>query len=244
MRKVCYHYTKIKMNILIVEDEIYLAEKIKNIFSNKIISNRIKILHSYTCFLNELSIIESYDIILVDIMLSDYDKKTGIDIVKIIRKKNINIPIIIISSMSDYHRIEWWFDAWANDYIKKPFRIRELEIRVLKWFKTYFLSLYFGNDKTISYNWLMYNIWENQFYYDWELIKLTRKNKYILSILLSKPEKLISNTYLIEKIWWDIYMVIERNLRVSIHRLKAELEKHDCHNRIVNVRWEWYMLKK
>ena len=232
------------MNILIIEDEVFLAEKIKKAFSNKVISNRIKMIHSYNCFLNELSIIRSYDIILVDIMLSDNDKKTGIDIVRTVREKNINIPIVIISSMSDCYRIEWWFDAGANDYITKPFRIKELELRVLKWFKTYFLSLYFGCDKTIQYNELLYNISENQFYYQNKPLELTKKNKYILSILLSRPEKLISNTYLIEKIWGDIYMVIERNLRVSIHRLKSELEKHGCHNRITNVRWEGYMLKK
>ena len=232
------------MNILIIEDEVFLAEKMREAFSKKIISNRIKMIHSYNCFLRELSIIESYDIVLVDIMLSDVDEKTGIDIVKIIRNKNINIPIVIISSMSDFHRIESWFDAGANDYITKPFRIRELEIRVLKWFQTYFLSLYFWNDKTIIYKDLLYNISENQFYYEDTPIKLTRKNKYILSILLSKPEKLITNTYLIEKIWWDVYMIIERNLRVSMHRLKSELEPYWCHNRISNIRWEWYMLKK
>jgi len=104
--KICYHSSKIKMNILIIEDEVYLAEKIKKCFSEKVISNRIKMIHSYHCFLNELSIIESYDIILVDIMLGPPNEKTGIDIVKSIRKKNINIPIVIISSMSDYHRIE------------------------------------------------------------------------------------------------------------------------------------------
>ena len=232
------------MNILIIEDEVFLAEKIKSAFWNKIISNRIKMIHSYTEFLNELSIIGSYDIILVDIMLWDMDEKTGIDVVKTIREKNINIPIVIISSMSDYYRIELWFSTGANDYIIKPFRIKELEIRVLKWFRTFFLSLYFGNDKIIRYKELEYNISENQFYYQETPLELTKKNKYILSILLSKPEKLISNNYLIEKIWWDIYMIIERNLRVSIHRLKSELKWCNCHDRIQNIRWEGYMLKK
>ncbi len=232
------------MNILIVEDEVFLAKKIRDTFTNKIISNRIKMIHSYESFLNELSIIASYDIVLVDIMLSDCDKKTGIDIVKIIRKKDINIPIVIISSMSDFYRIEGWFNAGANDYINKPFRIRELELRVMRWFKTYFLSTYFWNDEIIKYQELVYNISENQFYYKQEPVSLTKKNKYILSILLSRPEKLVTNNYLIEKIWWDICMVIDRNLRVSIHRLKWELEKYNCGDRVHNIRWEGYMLKK
>lgn len=103
--------------------------------------------------------------------------------------------------MSDYQRIEDGFNSGANDYIIKPFRLKELEIRVMKWFKTYFLSIYFGNDEIIEYGDLKYNISENQFYYKNNSIKLTKKNKYILSILLSQPEKLLTNTYLIEKIW-------------------------------------------
>lgn len=232
------------MNILIIEDEIYLAEKIKKCFSEKIISNRIKMIHSYTCFLNELSIIASYDIILVDIMLWPPGEKTWIDIVTTIREKNINMPIVIISSMCDYHRIESWFDAGANDYIIKPFRIKELEIRILKWFKTFFLTLYFWNDEKVKYKELEYNISENIFYYKETPIELTKKNKYILSILISRPEKLITENYLIEKIWWDVCMIIERNLRVSIHRLKSELEPYGCHEWIQNVRWEGYILKK
>ena len=232
------------MNILIIEDEVFLAEKIKQAFSNKVISNRIKMIHSYREFLHELSIIGSYDIVLVDIMLWESNQKTGIDIVKTVREKDINIPIVIISSMSDCHRIKSWFDSGANDYIVKPFRIKELEIRVLRWFQTFFLSLYFGNDKTVEYKELLYNISENQFYYQGTPLMLTKKNKYILSILLSQPEKLIPNNYLIEKIWWDIYMIVERNLRVSIHRLKSELKEYECHNWIQNIRWEWYMLKK
>jgi len=57
------------MNILIVEDDIDLSEKIKQTFEKKILSNRIKILHSYKSFLRELTVIKSYDIILVDIIL-------------------------------------------------------------------------------------------------------------------------------------------------------------------------------
>jgi len=232
------------MNILIIEDESFFADKIKSVFENKVISNRVKTIPCYQSFLNELWVIESYDLILVDILLSTENEKTGIDIIDIIRKKNTNIPIIIISSMSDYKWLQRWFDAGANDYIMKPFRLKELEIRTMKWFKTYFLSLYFWNDEILEYHGLKYNITENQFYHNWNIIKLTRKNKYILSIMLSQYEKLIPNSYLIEKIWGDIWMVIERNLRVSILRLRDNLEKYGLHNRIMNIRWEGYMLKK
>jgi response regulator of citrate/malate metabolism len=57
------------MNILIIEDDLFLADNIKNIFEKKIITNRIKIISNYVEFCRELSSIKGYDIILVDILL-------------------------------------------------------------------------------------------------------------------------------------------------------------------------------
>jgi len=57
------------MNILIIEDDIYLSQNIKKVFEKKVLSNRIKILDSYLGFINEVAIIESYDLILIDILL-------------------------------------------------------------------------------------------------------------------------------------------------------------------------------
>ena len=74
------------MNILIIEDDIILAEKIKKVFEKKIISNRIVSVNTYDLFLTQLSIIRSYDIIITDINLEPWNK-SWLDIIKIIRKK-------------------------------------------------------------------------------------------------------------------------------------------------------------
>ena len=55
------------MNILIIEDDLFLAEKIKNLFETRIITNRVSVINSLKSFYNHLSIIWSYDIILTDI---------------------------------------------------------------------------------------------------------------------------------------------------------------------------------
>jgi DNA-binding response OmpR family regulator len=57
------------VNILIIEDDLFLARNIKKIFEKKIITNRIKIISDYKQFARELSVINSYDIILVDMMI-------------------------------------------------------------------------------------------------------------------------------------------------------------------------------
>jgi hypothetical protein len=57
------------MNILIIEDDIFLAEKIADVFKSKIIVNRVRIMHSYKDFLYHTPLISSYDIIITDIKL-------------------------------------------------------------------------------------------------------------------------------------------------------------------------------
>jgi response regulator of citrate/malate metabolism len=57
------------MNLLIIEDDIFLANKIKQIFEKKIISNRVNILTSFDEFTRKIYLINSYDIVLVDILL-------------------------------------------------------------------------------------------------------------------------------------------------------------------------------
>lgn len=230
------------MNILIIEDDLFLWNNIKKIFDKRITANRIKVIQTYNQFLHELSVINSYDIILVDIMLWDKNKN-WIDIIKSIRNKSKKIPIVIISWLQEISRIETWFKNWANDYIVKPFRLKELEVRVMKWFQTFFYSD-LSSRKSISYNWLEYDIYSNQFYYKNRALNLTKSNKYLLSLFLSHPEVLLKETYLNEKIWWDISSIIDRNLRVNILRLKNMLKPYDLDMRIQNVRWEWYILKK
>lgn len=232
------------MNILIIEDDVILAEGIKKVFQERIISNRVKIASSYKEFLFELKIIRSYDIILIDIVLEKWCVKNWIDIVKIIRREDKCIPVIIISGHTDLIWLENAFNSWASDYIIKPFRLKELELRIFKWFKIYFYSDKSNNCKEINYYWLRYDLNENIFYFYEQKIDLTKANKYLLSIFLSSPEKLFRQNLLIEKIWWDISFLLDRNLRIVVLRLKTSLKQYWLDSRIQNIRGEWYMLKK
>ena len=229
------------MNLLIIEDDLFLANKMKEIFQKKNFINRVNLLLNFDDFLKEFYLLNTYDIILVDILL--WSKSNNwIDIIKKIRTKNIDIPIIVISWLNEI----WWlkvaFEWWANDYIYKPFRIAELEVRILKWFNKFLYNKIKCKD-FIEYNWLKYYFNNNSFFLDNEEIVLTKKNKYLLLLFISNPENLLTNLFLIEKMWWDSNL-LERNIRVSIVRLKRNLKKYKIDNWIRNIRGEWYMLKK
>ena len=232
------------MNLLIIEDDNFLAEKIWNTFRKTSNFNEIKIIHSYNSFLKLYHLIETFDIILVDIVLWSYnDENNWVKIVELIRKKTDNIPIIIISWYSDLCWLDKCFKMWANDYLIKPFRLLELELRVDNWFKM-FLYNKISIKKELIYYELKKELFNWEFFFNWKKIELTKKSKYILTLFIKDPEKVLSESFLIDKIWWDISSVIERNPRVNIIRLKKSLKEFWIDNWIQNVRGEWYILKK
>lgn len=147
------------MNILIIEDDVFLASKLQEVFQQNVVINRIDRAHSYEEYLHQIDNINSYDIILTDIVLSEEEgAKDGIDILRYIRSQSLTVPIIIISSLSSYESLENAFRVGATDYIIKPFRLRELEIRVNRWFQEYVFSTYYSQSKMITYAGIEYDL--------------------------------------------------------------------------------------
>ena len=230
------------MNILIIEDDVFLAEKIGAVFQSKVISNRVKIVHSFVWFLDEFSLISSYDIVLTDLKLCDSRGGfCGYKIIRAIREKKLKMPIVVISSFSDIERLRLAFGYGASDYIIKPIRLKELELRILNWFRNYYLSNNPSDGRMHYYKDLRYDIDKNEFYFKNSPLPLTRNNKYLLSLFFTHPGKLLKESFLIEKIWGDVCLNMNRNLRVNILRLKKSLEPFGIDLWIRNSRGEGYM---
>lgn len=232
------------MNVLIIEDDVYLGTQISDIFKQRAFANRVTHMKTYQEFMWKHESLISYDIIVLDIMLWDDHEKTGIEILEYISSKNLSIPVIMISSISEYSFLENAFQKGAYDYVIKPFRVRELQIRVQRWFQNYILSEYFSLHKTLRYYDLEYNLSQYRFYICGKEIQLSRKDKYLLSLLLIHREKVLSSHFLAEKIWWYSDDIHKKNPRISILRLKEKLQSVGIDSWIHNLHSEWYMLKK
>lgn len=127
------------MNILIIEDDEFLAKRIMMTFESKVIANRVRILRTFLEFVNEIPALASYDIFLTDLRLEGErgDDFSGYRIIRTIREKGILSPIVVISGYSEIERLRKAFDCGASDYIIKPVRLRELELRILNWYKNF-----------------------------------------------------------------------------------------------------------
>ncbi len=230
------------MNILIVEDDVDLASQIARTFESKIISNRIRILHSPIEFIREIHLIGAYDIILTDLQFSkDAEELWWYKVIQLVRERDMDKPIIVISWRWEIDTLRKAFDLGASDYLIKPIRLKELELRVINWFRQYnFLGIRLAW-RIYSLKDLEYDLDKNEFYKNWNKLKLTRTNKYLLSVFFSHSWKILHDEFLREKIWGDRTAIVERNLRVSILRLKQSLKEYGISDWITNIRGEGYI---
>jgi len=127
------------MNILIIEDDIILAKNISHTFASYGYIHRVRIIESYNDFLFSGILLYSFDMVLLDIDLWN-PKHQGFDILQYIRQKSPYLPVVMISSYSDILYLQKSFMLGAHDYLVKPFRIRELQVRIERWFRMYIFS--------------------------------------------------------------------------------------------------------
>lgn len=227
------------MNILIVEDEKIVASSIKNLLGKIPFVNFVDVALDFeTAFQKALS--DIFDLVLVDIFLGK-DQHNGFELCKIIRGKNKEIPLIIITAYHSINYIEKAFSLGVNDYITKPFNHKEVELRIKRWLM---LSHKIRTETKIVYHELVFCPQNSLFTFKSKKFLLSKKQKALLLIFLQKPNIILSKAYLTEKLWGD-YLECDktRNIRSNIQLLKNALPQ-GCRHWLKNVRGEGYILKK
>ena len=180
------------MRILIVEDEFNLADAIANRLKMEKYSVDIAVSGDEGLF-NALSGI--YDLVILDVMLP---KKNGFEILKEIKKENIESKVIMLTAKTDIDSKLEGFEIGANDYITKPFHMEELVARVN-------LQLRNGevNNDIVECGDAVLNIrtavLENKNTKD--NIEIMKKELMLLEYFMRNPNIVISKDVLYDKIW-------------------------------------------
>lgn len=180
------------MRILIVEDEFNLADAIANRLKMEKYSVDIAVSGDEGLF-NALSGI--YDLVILDVMLP---KKNGFEILKEIKKENIESKVIMLTAKTDIDSKLEGFEMGANDYITKPFHMEELVARVN-------LQLRNGevNNDIVECGNAVLNIrtavLENKNTKD--NIEIMKKELMLLEYFMRNPNIVISKDVLYDKIW-------------------------------------------
>lgn len=156
------------------------------------------------------------DLILLDVMLPDV---SGLDVLKLIRKKDMQTPIIMVSAKSSEMDKVIALDLGADDYISKPFGVLELtsriqaRLRFIKPNKFIFKDIQIDDEKheVVISNTLVY---------------FTNKEYSILKYLIENHDKVIQKETLFLKVWETSYMGETRTLDMHIKALRSKLSEH------------------
>jgi two-component system, OmpR family, response regulator RegX3 len=163
-----------------------------------------------------------FDAILLDLMLP---KVSGLDVCRTIRAKS-DIPIIIVSAKSEEVDMVLMLELGADDYVTKPYRLRELVARiraVLRRRETYTPSDE-PSSEIMELGPILLDIDSRRCYVSGEEIKLRKKEFALLRNLLENPGRVMTREVLIDRVWGDDYVGDTKTLDVHIKRLRTLIE--------------------
>lgn len=222
------------MKLLVVEDEIQLADALSEILRR----NMYSVDTSYDGIEGlDNALTGVYDCIILDIMLPGMN---GIDVLKNIRRERISTPVLLLTARSEVEDKINGLDCGADDYLTKPFVTEELLARVRA------LTRRKGeivDENKLDYNGLELNkktcsvIWEGSD------VKLSLKEYQIMELLISNPHQILPKERIIEKIWGYESDVEYNNIEVYISFLRKKLSVISAPVQIKTARGIGYSLE-
>lgn len=200
------------MQILLVEDNNTIAKGLKYSLEQ----NGYKMLHSENVTNALIDIKENvFDLVILDISLPDgngfklYEEEI----------KKYNIPTIFLTANDEEDDIVKGLELGADDYITKPFRVRELIARINKILNNK------NRNVIISVKDISFDLDKMEVYKENKMIELTSLELKILHLLFINMNKVVKRDYIIEKVWeWTGNDINDNTVTVYMKRIRAKIQ--------------------
>lgn len=224
-----------KITILLAEDEDVLGQIVKESLETRnfnviLCRNGEEVLPAYQEFHPEL--------LVLDIMMP---KKDGFTAAKEVRNVNAQVPIIFLTAKSQTQDVVEGFAIGGNDYVKKPFSMEELIVRIHN------LLRYKGpadkkQEDKITIGRYTLDVAKQQLQFkEEEPVVLTHKETQLLFHLASYRNEVLERSFILNKLWNTDDFFTARSMDVYITKLRKKLEK-DTEIQILNIRGIGYKL--
>lgn len=221
------------MKILIIEDDVQLNETIQ-----AILRDYYQVEASFDGVDGLYKAEEGiYDLILLDIMLP---KKDGYQVLKDLRKQEINTPVIYISAKDSVEDRIKGLKLSSDDYLVKPFHETELLLRVQAVLKRYekYNELEFGDLKLSTDERVLIYTKTN------EKIELKGKQYELLEYFMQNPQRILTKEQLFDKVWGIYSDTTITVVEVYAHALRKLLKPYNLDHYIKTVRGVGYILSE
>lgn len=223
-----------KMTLLVVEDDENILTAIDEYFSRAGYRVRTALdgLAGVQAALNERP-----DVIVLDLMLPKMD---GLAVCRELREKAAYIPILMLTAKDDIVDRVLGLELGADDYITKPFSLRELEARiksVLRRVRAATKSDGTSEESLIVHGRLRIDPAKREVNVGERQVELTPKEFELLRLFATNPGRVFPRKYLLEKIWDYSYEGYDRTIDSHINRLRAKIEDNPDNPQLVLTVW-------
>ena len=166
--------------------------------------------------------ISSYHLLLLDVMMGEI---SGFKMANLLKKdkKTAQVPIIFITAKDTENDTGTGFNLGADDYISKPFSLREVIARVKAVLRRTATSDTEKAPEQLCYQSLVIDITKKKVSIDGEEVPLTKKEFEILFLLLQNKGRVFSREDILSRIWSDEVYVLDRTIDVNITRLRKKI---------------------
>jgi DNA-binding response OmpR family regulator len=173
----------------------------------------------------------SYDILLLDVKVP---QMSGFDLLKEVRSRDIVTPAIFITSLNSIDDLSVGYESGCDDYIRKPFALKELLMRVETILKRDFFHN--DNEKIEISKEAFYDIGANVLYVNNEQMTLNNKESKLLKLFLQNQNQVLSHERIYDSLWDYDETYSEASLRTYIKNLRKILGKE----KIVSIKKQGY----
>ncbi len=220
------------IKILLAEDEPSLGQIIKESLETR----NFEVLlcpngeQAYSTYKSENPVL-----LVLDVMMP---KKDGFTLAKEIREENPNIPIIFLTAKSQTKDVVEGFNIGGNDYLKKPFSMEELIVRINALLKRDETKNKIG---PIPVGKFVFSLKKQTLELNSKIENLTHREAHLLYYLIINKNQILDRSYILKKLWGDDDFFNARSMDVFITKLRKKL-KTDASIQIINVRGYGYKL--
>lgn len=217
---------------LIVEDEKHIVE---------LLTIHLKDLHLDVDSANngreglEKALTGEYSVIILDIMMPEKD---GIEVCRELRGAGIQTPVLMLTAKSEEFDKVLGLEIGADDYLTKPFSVRELIARVkalLRRFESYKKPV--EKSEVILVDGLSVDLEKRRVQLFGDIVDLTPKEFELLFLMASNPGKSYSREDLLSKVWGYDFKGYEHTVNSHVNRLRAKIEKDPNNPEFIKTVW-------
>ena len=166
--------------------------------------------------------IASFDLLLLDVMMGGM---SGFAMARKLKENPLtaNVPIIFLTARDTENDTVTGFNLGADDYISKPFSLREVMVRVRAVLRRTATPDPEGGPQVLSYQGIVMNLDKKTVNIDGEDVPFTKTEFELLHLLLDERGRVFSRQELIERIWPKDVLVLDRTVDVNITRLRKKI---------------------